>query len=333
MASENIAHILAWRDMFIRDANMVKEPPGKGGAYPMIADKGAGWVAWQDVWLDGLRGLCDQDVYIISHSRAFFEKFQSRSSEDWNKKMFFDPTYALPDGDAPALCILDWERKQIQQYEEENSLQRCHLQHCLEEDKSDPNNQEEPPWYCDNPKPIDFSEWRRNKTGSGKHEVEVWYPDSTAPDPWECLIYVFPESEGMEEPSPPFEATEQEWPLGIAARVQSANGTWTNCTVTAHSEGCIRVELDGGKTKAIPHGPAMSTWLVKDPVATRTAIKAARVLWHIGCRAHVKRSDGTWSECTIRGFRTDCIEVDFEGGKRKIVPIGASTAEWLECIA
>merc|ERR1712232_383337 len=78
----------------------------------MFQTHGEAWVAWQEVWLEGLRSLHDREVFVVAESPAFKAKFQRATDDEENTANCFDPRYALPQGER-ATCILDWERRQI----------------------------------------------------------------------------------------------------------------------------------------------------------------------------------------------------------------------------
>merc|ERR1712091_342772 len=98
MASENIGAIVGGRSKYDINDAMVTNAPSRN---------------WQDVWLRGLCDLQERNVYVVSNSKVFFEKFKRTSSRMMNKSACFNPDYKLPEGQKSARCILDWERKQI----------------------------------------------------------------------------------------------------------------------------------------------------------------------------------------------------------------------------
>jgi len=148
MASENIQGLLVLRKELNITHSMLKNAPEKGDAqYPMFTTHGPHWVAWQDVWLNGLRGLSNRTIYVISNTKHFFEKFQLNFDDDQCAKFCFDPKYELPAG-IQARCILDWERKQIMIHAEKNNL---NIQHLFHIPGYIPRLAETPPWYHDTP--------------------------------------------------------------------------------------------------------------------------------------------------------------------------------------
>jgi hypothetical protein len=117
MASENIWHLLLHRANYNISAEMIKDPPVKGDeSFDMFKTHGEDWVAWQELWLTGLQGLRDRDVFVVVKefrgTKHFRTKFETDTDEDENRKNCFDPKYKLPDGQR-ARCILDWERRQM----------------------------------------------------------------------------------------------------------------------------------------------------------------------------------------------------------------------------
>merc|ERR1711933_335217 len=89
--------------------------------------KGADWVAWQDVWVQGLRELRDRNVVVVCGSKFFEEKFKEDTDDNFNEANCFDPTYELPAGQR-ARCILDWERLQFEKIAKQNDLKICYAQ-------------------------------------------------------------------------------------------------------------------------------------------------------------------------------------------------------------
>jgi len=126
MASENIDALLMKRKIYRITDDMLKNVPRKGDNHPMKRTYGPGWIAWQDVWLSGLRGLRDQDVYVLSNSEAFYTKFKVNTTRDVDNNNYFSPSYQLPAG-SQARCILDWERIQIKTHAEKNNLTIKHV--------------------------------------------------------------------------------------------------------------------------------------------------------------------------------------------------------------
>ena len=101
---------------------MLKDPPKKGDTrYKMYTTKGADWVAWQDVWLEGLQSLKNRKVFVVARSNEFKNKFQKATDDEANKKNCFDARYELSDGER-ANCILDWERRHVAICAETNKL-------------------------------------------------------------------------------------------------------------------------------------------------------------------------------------------------------------------
>ena len=46
---------------------MLQDPPTKGDpSFGMFASHGKDWVAWQELWLQGLRRLHGREVFVIS---------------------------------------------------------------------------------------------------------------------------------------------------------------------------------------------------------------------------------------------------------------------------
>merc|ERR1719503_161263 len=84
-------------------------------------------VAWQDVWLSGLRGLKNRDVFALCESDAFKTKFLKDSDAKENAWNCFDPQYQLPDGHR-ARCILDWERRHLELEAAKNGLKIIYVQ-------------------------------------------------------------------------------------------------------------------------------------------------------------------------------------------------------------
>jgi len=124
-ASEDIGKLLYMRQKLGISADMLKDVPKKGDpAMKMTQTHGDNWVAWQEVWLTGLQTLQNQNVFLMSlegrQENYFRQKFEECTSDDKNKKNCFDPTYALPIGEA--FSILDWERRQILAVAKTNNL-------------------------------------------------------------------------------------------------------------------------------------------------------------------------------------------------------------------
>ena len=96
---------------------MLQDPPTKGDpSFGMFASHGKDWVAWQELWLQGLRRLHGREVFVISGEAYeefstgyhFKRKFLERKTEEESIQCSFDPTYGLPQGEC-ALSILDCE--------------------------------------------------------------------------------------------------------------------------------------------------------------------------------------------------------------------------------
>merc|ERR1712217_409218 len=87
----------------------------------MFETHGPHWVAWQEVWLDGLRTLQDRHVIVVAESGNFYHKFKRPTSDDENKQNCFDAKYELPT-DERAECILDWERRHVALCAAQNKL-------------------------------------------------------------------------------------------------------------------------------------------------------------------------------------------------------------------
>lgn len=128
MASEDLKYLLFSRNAFDINEAMLNEAPAKGDeSMEMYALHGSKWVAWQEVWLNGLRSLRDRDVFVVagppvkSADNFFEKKFLTSTGDDDNTRCSFDPSYALPAGQR-ARCILDWERLQMQRVAKENNL-------------------------------------------------------------------------------------------------------------------------------------------------------------------------------------------------------------------
>lgn len=81
---------------------MLKNPPAKGDArYAMFKTKGPNWVAWQDVWLAGLRGLRDRDIYAVvdeqgDEPKHFQNKFAD-TTDDVNDGIVVTGVFTNPD--------------------------------------------------------------------------------------------------------------------------------------------------------------------------------------------------------------------------------------------
>lgn len=123
-ASEDITALLWNRDKFGITDDMLKNPPSKGDKrYPMYATHGGDWVAWQDVWLEGLAVMKDRDVFVVTGKgdNCFDRKFKKATTDDINKSNCFDATYQIPGGERTN-CILDWERRQVALWAEKNNL-------------------------------------------------------------------------------------------------------------------------------------------------------------------------------------------------------------------
>merc|ERR1712107_200592 len=91
---------------------------------------GNAWVAWQEVWQDGLRELKDRHVIVVASDDKtgpvgsgvnFQSKFERHTTDEENKGNHFDATWELPAGDR-AKCILDWERRHVAMCAAQNSL-------------------------------------------------------------------------------------------------------------------------------------------------------------------------------------------------------------------
>jgi len=62
---------------------MLKDPPKKGDTrYKMYTTKGADWVAWQDVWLEGLQVLRNRQVFVVAASEEFENKFKKATDDE-----------------------------------------------------------------------------------------------------------------------------------------------------------------------------------------------------------------------------------------------------------
>merc|ERR1712217_525325 len=82
-----------------------------------------GWVAWQEVWLQGLKSLQHRDVYVFAFGGGwddFKQKFLEQTTDETNAKNCFDARYEL-EGER-ASSILDWERRQLLKVAAEKSL-------------------------------------------------------------------------------------------------------------------------------------------------------------------------------------------------------------------
>jgi len=168
MASENILALLQKRKEYNINAAMLQNAPIKGDSqYTMTRTHGANWVAWQEVWLNGLRGLHKRTVYVISNTEPFFKKFQLNPDNDTNKKICFDPGYELEG--SRARCILDWERKQIVKHAADNQLKIQHLRWWSETYTA--YEAEKQIWYKDEPTKEDFT------TGyAGQNGIQIKVP-------------------------------------------------------------------------------------------------------------------------------------------------------------
>ena len=141
-ASEDIAIRLRNRDGFNIMDVMSKNPPAKGDTlYKMYQTHGEDWVAWQDVWLEDLRGLRDREVVIVAESETFKDKSQRATPDDENQTNCFDARYELPEGER-ASCILDWERRQVAMCATQNALQIVYVKKSIYVEKVG-----NPAWY------------------------------------------------------------------------------------------------------------------------------------------------------------------------------------------
>ena len=149
-ASEDLGLLLYQRKELGIVADMLRDVPKKGDPnMKMTETHGDKWVAWQEVWLTGLKALQNRKVYVMSVKNPYKEehpfrlKFQDRTSDERTAKNCFDPAYGLPAGER-AFSILDWERRQIIQTARTNVLEIVHLSAFCHPDGHAP-----PSWYTD----------------------------------------------------------------------------------------------------------------------------------------------------------------------------------------
>jgi histone H3/H4/predicted DNA-binding WGR domain protein len=139
-ASEDLPYLLWARQKFgINDGMLMNAP------HAIARSGGAMWCAWQDVWLDGLVQLRNRDVFVISNSEKFRQKFEDRekySSREVCDADCFDPCYKLGAGEQ-AHSILDWERRHLQRVAATNNLHIVHLQTSWD----NPRKAKLPDWY------------------------------------------------------------------------------------------------------------------------------------------------------------------------------------------
>lgn len=142
MADEDSWRILSQRAMFNVTEDMLKDPPRIGDPrYPMTSTHGPTWEAWQDVWLFGLRGLHDRDVYVFCGGEEFKRQFERDSTDAENSKKSFDPAYQLPEG-GRARNVLDWQRMHLEIVAMTNNL-------CIQFISPGSNSRiAKPGWYC-----------------------------------------------------------------------------------------------------------------------------------------------------------------------------------------
>lgn len=173
MASENIAHLLRQRAERDISEQMIQSPPKKGDkAYTMFETHGPKWCAWQDVWLDGLQGLRNRDVFVLSGHDEFLEKFKKNHviapDASVDERISFDPTYRLPPGQR-ARNILDWERRQLMIASIKNNLTIKHLNVSADIPQ--------PPWYYDmTPEEAESTEWLK-----WSRKENNWISEATTP--------------------------------------------------------------------------------------------------------------------------------------------------------
>merc|ERR1712083_206593 len=103
---------------------------------------GPNWCAWQEVWLGGLRGLRERIVIVVACSENFENKFKRKTSDEENRKNFFDATYELPAGKR-AENILDWERRHVAMCAAQNDLSI----RFVDESPFNRNTLQKPEWY------------------------------------------------------------------------------------------------------------------------------------------------------------------------------------------
>jgi len=98
----------------------------------MTATHGPSWVAWQEVWLQGLLNLPRGSKIFVVIAEDFEVKFidmDRKFTDDAScRRCCFDPTYELPAGER-AKSILDWERRQFILAAKQNSLTIVHSYH------------------------------------------------------------------------------------------------------------------------------------------------------------------------------------------------------------